>query len=102
MCRLGKPDPRVCCIVNCVEALQESIAVDKIETLAGISANVVDDEIDGAGTAPNLRVQRTRPDLSIGCELIRYLNAKSAAVIKKNGAKLTPLILKKRLESLAY
>ena len=42
--------------VGGVEALEEGLAVDEVEALAGVTAEVADDEVDGVGVATDGRV----------------------------------------------
>ncbi len=58
--RLCRYHPLVRRIKNRIEPLQERIPINKIQTLAGISADNVDDEVHGARTASNGCVQGTR------------------------------------------
>jgi hypothetical protein len=49
---------------------QECVAIDEIETRATVASNVSNYEIDAIVVAANLSVERTRPDLGIGRELV--------------------------------
>ena len=44
-------------VEDTVETLEEDLAIDEIETLAGGGADVVNDEVDGAGAATDGGVQ---------------------------------------------
>ena len=46
-------------IVDGVETLEEGQAVDEVETLAAVGAEVTDDEVDTVGAATNSSVQVT-------------------------------------------
>ena len=54
-----KADARVGGVEDGVEALQEGVAVDEVETLAGRCASRADDEIDVVGAATDGGVKRT-------------------------------------------
>jgi methyl coenzyme M reductase subunit C-like uncharacterized protein (methanogenesis marker protein 7) len=56
-----------------VEALKESIAIDKVEAFTTGSANGVDDEIDVADATTYIGVKGTRPDLAIRGESVGVL-----------------------------
>ncbi len=73
LCRHPKPNPLVRRNKNRIEPLRERIPINKIRILAGISADIVHDEVHGARTASNGCVQGTRPDLGVWRQLIRYL-----------------------------
>jgi hypothetical protein len=67
--RHGDADTLVGSIIDCVEALKESVAIDKVETRSRGSTNIVDDQVDAARTATNQRTQRARPNLRVRGEL---------------------------------
>lgn len=52
-----------------VEAFEECLTVDEIQTLACGCANAVDDEVDGSADTTDDGIQGARPRLSIGGEL---------------------------------
>ena len=49
--------------------LQERIAVDEVEALARVGANVGNNEVVLAGAAANVGVERARPELRVSGEL---------------------------------
>lgn len=65
----GETDALVGGIEDGVETLEEGVAVDEVETLARVRAEVVDDEVDGAGGATDVGVQRAGEELSVGGQL---------------------------------
>ena len=67
--RRSEPDLVLAAVVDGVEALEERVAVDEVEALAGRGADVGDDEVDGVVRAADGAVQGTRPDLGVGGEL---------------------------------
>ena len=71
--RGGEANLALAAVVHGVEALEESVAVDEVETLAGRGANVGDDEVDRVVFAADNAVQRARPDLGVRGELIGVL-----------------------------
>jgi hypothetical protein len=56
-----------------VEALKESIAIDKVKAFTTGSASGVDDEIDVADATTYIGVKGTRPDLAVRGESIGVL-----------------------------
>jgi len=66
-----KADSLVGSVEDGVEALQESVAVDEVETLAAGCTEVVDNEVDGTRNTTNISVEGTRPNLSVGGKGIR-------------------------------
>jgi methyl coenzyme M reductase subunit C-like uncharacterized protein (methanogenesis marker protein 7) len=56
-----------------VEALKESVAVDKVETFTTGGANGVDDEVDVAGATTYIGVEGMRPDLAVRGESVGVL-----------------------------
>ena len=66
-------DLRVGGIEDGVESLEERVAVDEVEALAGVAADVADDEVDVVRRAADRAVQRTRPDLGVCREAVRVL-----------------------------
>ena len=59
-------DLAVCSVVNGVETFEECEAVDEVQTLAAGGSNITDDEVDAVVVATDLRVEGTRPGLSVG------------------------------------
>jgi hypothetical protein len=66
---LGEADALSGGVEDGVEALEEGIAVDEVETLTGVGAEVADDEVDAARDTTDISVERAREDLSVGGEL---------------------------------
>ena len=52
-----------------IEALEEGVNVDEVETLAGVRAKIIDDEVDAASSTTNVGVEGTGPELSVGGQL---------------------------------
>ena len=50
-------ETRVGRVEDGVEAFEERVAVDKVEALARVAANVVDDEVDVTAGAADLSIQ---------------------------------------------
>lgn len=73
VCGCGKTDLGVRGIEYRVEALEESVAVDEVETLATGRAEVVDNEVDVVGGTTDVGVERTRPDLGVRGESVGVL-----------------------------
>lgn len=55
-------------IVDGVEALKESIAIDEVEAFTAILTNVTDDKINLVRGSADIAVERTRPYLCIRCQ----------------------------------
>lgn len=55
----SQTDPLVGGVEDGVETLKEGLAVDEVETLAGVSAEVTDDEVHAVGIATNSSVEVT-------------------------------------------
>lgn len=66
---VGKADALVGGIEDGVEALEEGVAVDEVETLAGVGAKVVDDAVDASGNTTDVGVERAGENLTVGSEL---------------------------------
>ena len=52
-----------------IEALEEGVTVNEVETLAGVRAKIIDDEVDAASSTTNVGVEGTGPELSVGGQL---------------------------------
>jgi len=65
----GEADTLVGGIEDRVEALEEGVPVDEVKTLTGVRAEVVDNQVDGAGGSTDVSVERTGEELSIGGQL---------------------------------
>ena len=55
----GETDTLVGGVEHAVEALEEDLSIDEVETLARRGADVVNDEVDSVGIAANGGVQGT-------------------------------------------
>lgn len=49
-----------------IEALEEGVTIDEIESLTRGRSNIIYDEIDAAGSPTDLSVEGTGPKLSVG------------------------------------
>jgi hypothetical protein len=67
----GETDAAVPGIEHGVKTFEESVAINKVEALAGLIANVLDDEVYAIRRAVDEGVERARPDLCIRGELER-------------------------------
>jgi len=65
----GETDTVVGSVEDRVEALEESETVDEVETFTAVGAEIGDDEEDATGSATDISVEVTRPDLSISSKL---------------------------------
>lgn len=66
----GKTDTVVGGIENRVEALEESVAIDEVETFTTGGAKGVDNEVDVARATTNISVKGARPDLAVRGESV--------------------------------
>ena len=69
----GKTDTGIGGIVHRIEALEESVAQDEVETCTTVSALVRDNEVDDVSFTTNLIIKGTRPDLGVRCESVGIL-----------------------------
>jgi ribosomal protein S3 len=51
-----------------VESLEESLAVDEVESRSTCGTNITDNQINNAGNTTNVTVKGTRPDLTVGSQ----------------------------------
>ena len=65
---IRQPNPPIVSIINRIKPLQERVAVNKVQTLARITAQVCHDEVNGVLLPSNCHIQLSRPDLSVGRE----------------------------------
>lgn len=57
-------------VEDTVEALEEALTVDKVKTLSGRRAEVVNDRVDRAGSAANVGVECSWPNLTVGSQRV--------------------------------
>lgn len=67
---IGKSNAMIGSVIHRVEALEEGIPVDEVQALARVGTNICDNEIYIVRHAADLSVQRARPDLRVGRELV--------------------------------
>ena len=100
---IGDTNTFVRSVIDAVKSLKPGLSVDEVQSLARVGPKIADNDIDFAGSPTDGGVQRTRPDLSVGCELKGRLS-KGFGKIKhrclRKGSEPTPPILKYRLCSL--
>jgi len=65
----GKTNTLAGGIEDRIEALEEGVTVDEVETLAGVRAKIVDDKVDVASNTTDVGVEGTGPELSVGGQL---------------------------------
>lgn len=56
-------------IEDSIEALEESLSVDKVQTLSRGCSDVTNNQVNAIGSPANSCVKGTRPDLSVGGKL---------------------------------
>lgn len=72
----GKANATIRNVENRVETLEECIPVDKVEAFSTGGAQVSDNQVDIVRCTADGSVECTRPELSIGSELISNLESK--------------------------
>ena len=60
-------------VVDRIETLEERLAVYEIEACTTHGTDIINNEIDTAGSSSNNSIERSRPDLSVECQLVIYL-----------------------------
>ena len=74
----SKSDTLVGSIKDRVESLEETLAVDEIESRSAGIANVCNNQVNVAGSTTKLRIKVTRPDLGVRgqmeCSLVKTEN----------------------------
>lgn len=70
----SKSDTLVGGVEDRVEALQESVTIDEIKAAAALSTEVSNDEVDLVGSAANVIVEGSGPDLRVRGQLERVLS----------------------------
>lgn len=70
-----KTDLGVRGVEDAVEALEETLTVDKVKTLSGRRAEIVDDRVNRAASTADVGVERSWPNLAVGCQRVCDLEA---------------------------
>lgn len=65
----SKANTLLASIVDRIEAFEEGLTAEEVETLACVRAKIADDEVDAVGSTTEEGVEGTGPDLSIGGQL---------------------------------
>ena len=61
-------------VIDAVKPLKPGLSIDEVQSLARVAPEITDNDVDTARSPADGSVQRTRPDLSVGCELERCLS----------------------------
>lgn len=68
-----KPNRTIGRVVDRIETLEERLAVYEIDAYTAHRTDIINNEIDTVGSSSNSSVERSRPDLSVGCQLVIHL-----------------------------
>ena len=89
-------------VVDRIETLEERLAVYEIEVCTAHGIDIINNEIDTVGRSSLSSVESSRPDLSVGCQLVSDLPFIKWAEIThyspgKKERGLTPWMIKNKL-----